>query len=230
MKVLSRLKKSCEDYIYKACACARRHAQRCEIAAPLSSERCACATAGLLAARARRRRLLAALRLRHRVARASFGAGSAFRPMKPAACRSGTAPRASRKAAAPYGATAAPATRALVSTLSRSPAPTHSHASRRPVSPPAHAVQRRPFPGRRPPVLPPLPILGWQPRFTLGGGAYTACLAVLAGCAMRAAFWRVVERAETARHRRRPHWRVAGRERIRLIMRTRPRHASRCSN
>ena len=40
---------------------------------------------------ARRQRLLAALSLRHRVARPSLAAGPAFRPMKPAACPGSTA-------------------------------------------------------------------------------------------------------------------------------------------
>jgi len=45
----------------------------------------------LTAAPSRRRRLLAAPDLRHRVVRPPFGAGPAFRPMKPAACPGGTA-------------------------------------------------------------------------------------------------------------------------------------------
>ena len=68
----------------------RRTRARCEIAT-LSTSNAACATAGLPAAPARRRRLLAALRLRHRVARPLFGAGPVLRPMKPAACPGGTA-------------------------------------------------------------------------------------------------------------------------------------------
>lgn len=146
-------------YICQACACAHDARARCEIATAVNFKCC----------------------LRNRWApRRSRAAPASPRRSPPSASRcpalvwgrSNFAPDEasnlpgrhgasdSSTAGAPHGATAAPATRALVSRPLRSPAPTHSHASRRAFPPRVHAGQQRPFPGRRLLMLPPLPIVG----------------------------------------------------------------------